>query len=204
MKSDWCAPHIHTLTHSHTRTRTRSLQRFNALKSSAAYQFRDTKTRYHILITTSSSQHGEKILLRSSYTVCGWLDDQNIRKKGKKERKKIYTYNIYYIKIDYQFIFVFWRTFMRWQMVCSYFRKLQCNGETLTLLISYRVHRAHTLLIDVISYSNNDTAFSRSLALSLPIHTRIMLEYVSVSLVAHIHRWERIEHAIWCTGARVL
>lgn len=46
--------------------------------------------------------------------------------------------------------------------ILSYFRKLYCNGEAHTLLISYRVHRAHTLLIDVISYSNYDTAFSCS------------------------------------------
>lgn len=54
-------------------------------------------------------------------------------------------------------------------------------------LISYRVHGAHTLLIDVISYSNNDTALSLSLALK----TRVLQfqVYMRLSLAAHFYRW---------------
>lgn len=44
--------------------------------------------------------------------------------------------------------------------VAEYFSSTSCTSRKAHgLLISYRVHGAHTLLIDVISYSNNDTAF---------------------------------------------
>lgn len=71
------------------------------------------------------------------------------------------AWKIYILQIHFCVVVYICRTCWVW-LLCRflYFHKLQCSCKALRLLISRWVYRAHILLIDVISYSNNDNVFS--------------------------------------------
>lgn len=66
---------------------------------------------------------------------------------------KIKRLQIHFSVLAYVHVYYWWML-----SILPFPRVAQFSRKALRLLISYRVHGAHTLLIDVISYSNNDVA----------------------------------------------